>query len=95
MINELESAKIILKEELKYASYVKENLYGNAASKNKIENYIIQSVLSNEDQGTCLDWIEKLLLDNNIHQKDIISIRNKAELQYAIMKRFKNKSEFY
>lgn len=90
MKNNLETAKVILIEELKDAKYVS-NLYGNAASKSKIENYIIQSVLSNDDQGSCLEWIEKSLLDNNVQQKDIISIINKAELQYSIMKRFKDK----
>jgi len=84
----LELSKESLNNELETANYVKKSLYGNAGSKSKIENYIIESVLINENQGTCLEWIEKLLLDNNVQQSDIDSTRDKAELQYSIVKRF-------
>ena len=91
MKNDLETAKIILTDDLKDSPYVKENLYGNAATRRKIENYIIESALLNVERAACIDWFVSLLTENGVRQKEIDSTRLKAELQFMIIERYLSK----
>lgn len=90
MKTNLESAKELLAEELIKCGYVN-NLYENAASERKLENYIIESVLANIIKGDCLQWLEDRLTENNIDEsvkKETITI---VCYQFLILERFKNR----
>jgi hypothetical protein len=63
---DLESAKSILCRELEDCPYVKDFLWGNAATQRKIQNYVIESVKAGVDSGDCIDWFKLLLRDNGI-----------------------------
>jgi hypothetical protein len=62
----LQSAKNMLEMELKEAPYVKDFLWGNAATRRKIEDYIIESVKAELDVADCIEWFKALLQDNQI-----------------------------
>jgi hypothetical protein len=85
--NDLGLTKSVLEDELKTHDYTRDNLYGNAASSRKLEDYIIESVLSDVSQGDCLDWIVSVLKKFDVPQDKIDAIRYSAELQYSILHR--------
>lgn len=83
----LELTKSVLADEIKTHDHTRENLYGNAASSRKLEDYIIESVLSGVNQGDCLDWIFNTLKSYGVQQDCIDKTRSSAELQYSILDR--------
>jgi len=90
MKTNLESAKELLAEELIKSGYVN-NLYENAASERKLENYIIESVFANIIKGECLQWLEYKLTENNKEESVKKEIINIAGYQFLILERFKNR----
>ena len=89
--DDIEAAKQILEDELSTEDYTKDNLYGNAASTRKLEEYIIESVFSGIGKGDCLDWIDFIMKKYEVSQEKIDATRNTAELQYSILDRAKDK----
>lgn len=83
--SKLDSTKSILEDEIKMHVYTRDNLYSNAASSRKIEDYIIESVISNVNKGDCLDWLASLLKQYEVPQDNIDEARSSAELQFSIL----------
>ena len=88
MEDELKSAKENLLDELKKSPYVKEDPYGNAGCRRKIEKYIIESVIAGVNQADCLDWLDDLFKNNNATEEAIKKTRSFAECQYSVMNRY-------
>jgi hypothetical protein len=92
-MTQLESAKNILEQELENCPYVKDFLWGNAATHRKIENYIIESVKAEVDMSDCVAWFKSLLHDNQIkdeYEKPVSPNTYSSDIQllYNILVRY-------
>ena len=85
---DLNTAKSILERELKEATYVKDNPLGNAATDQKIKNYIIASIKENANKSDCLDWFNNLLKQNKVNDSKEYSCSDVVEFAYEILKRY-------
>lgn len=85
--------KRILEDEFRESTYVASNPYGNAGSRRKLEEYIIESVISNVDKADCLDWIEDLQKQYGVREEDIASTKSLAEIQYTVLYRYVKSKE--
>ena len=86
-MSKLNSAKEILRSDLVDAPHVHDNLWGNATTMRKIENYVIESVKAGVGAGDCTDWFNDLLNEFEIEDKGYSST---LSFMFNILNRYIN-----
>jgi methyl coenzyme M reductase beta subunit len=69
-MNELENAKQNLREEFQRMPHSRHDLLGNAACGRKIKNLIIAYILENVSQNTCVENIQRIMLEEGVIKED-------------------------
>lgn len=86
--NDLNSAMSIFQYEIENNDYDVIDLYENKFFKQKIESYIIATIMDGKKQHECLDWIVNVLNEKKFEENIISKVRSNAELQYCILASF-------